>query len=237
MNNPLNVYLIPGMGADHRLYDRLRIDHAEVHYLNWKPHENSKSLSDYARVMASHIQTENNVVIGSSMGGMMAVELSRLVKPLSTILLSAPTGRHEFPPLLKLVHRSGIQHIVSPGQVLKFSRLADTFMGFQSEEHRQLFYDMLKGNGEEFLHFSVKAVLGWKNSQPPEGEFIQIVGSKDKLFKIRRMRNPIVLEGSGHFTTFEKADELTGIINTYLRERILPRVSNEGQSIPTSHQV
>lgn len=234
MDQRLNVYLIPGMGADHRLYQRIRIDLGRVHYLNWKPHGNSRTLADYAQVMASHISTDNNVIIGSSMGGMMAVELSRIVKPLSTILLSAPTGRHEFPPYLRAVHRTGIQHVLSPGQVLKVSWLADTFMSFRDDEHRALFYEMLRGNGPEFLHFSVKAVLGWKNTEPPYGDYLQIVGSKDKLFKVRRMKNPIVLEGSGHFTTFEKSDELTSIINTYLREQVLPRVQAETKSASIS---
>jgi pimeloyl-ACP methyl ester carboxylesterase len=234
MSQHLNVYLIPGMGADHRLYERIRIEHGQVHYLNWKPHGKAKSLAEYAEIMASHVTTDNNVIVGSSMGGMMAVELSRLVKPLSTILLSAPTGRHEFPPLLKAVHKSRIQHVLSPKQVLGVSWLADTFMGFKDDQHRALFYEMLKGNGKEFMHFSVKAILDWRNTEPPHGDYIQIVGSKDKLFKVHRMKDPIVLEGSGHFTTFEKADELTVIINNYLREQVLPKLSAETKSAASS---
>jgi len=237
MSDPLNIYLIPGMGADHRLYEKLFIDSGQVHYLNWKPHGTARSLSDYAEVMAEHIQTENNVVVGSSMGGMMAVEISRIVKPLSTVLISAPTGRHEFPPVLKALHRTGIQHVVSPKQILQASRLADAFMSFRDPAHRELFYEMLRGNGQDFLHFSVKAVLGWKNTEPPEGDYIQIVGSHDKLFKTRRMSNPIVLEGSGHFTTFERAEELSAIINSYLREHILPKVKGRNDYPPISYQV
>ena len=234
MSHPLNVYLIPGMGADHRLYERVRIEHGNVHFLNWKPHGKSRTLAEYSEIMASYVTTQNNVIVGSSMGGMMAVELSRIVKPLSTILLSAPTGWHEFPPLLRAVHRTRIQHVLSPKQVLSVSWLADTFMGFKDDNHRVLFYEMLRGNGKEFMHFSVKAILDWRNTEPPRGDYIQIVGSKDKLFKTHRMNNPIVLEGSGHFTTFEKANELTVIINNYLREQVLPKLSDATKSDASS---
>jgi hypothetical protein len=52
MSHPLNVYLIPGMGADHRLYERVRIEHGNVHYLNWKPHGKSRTLSEYSTFFA-----------------------------------------------------------------------------------------------------------------------------------------------------------------------------------------
>ncbi len=222
MSSDLNIYLIPGMGADHRLYSRMKIDHGNVCVLEWQPHRNAKNLQDYAHIMAEKIQTERNVIIGSSMGGMMAVELSRIVKPISTILLSAPTGRHQFPPLLKVVHQSRIHRILRPHQIMKASWLADTFMGFRNQEERELFYSMLKSNGPEFLHFSLRAVLGWMNTHPPEGDYIQILGSDDKLFTPKRIPGAIVLNGGGHFTAFEKADELSEIINRYLLEKVIP---------------
>jgi pimeloyl-ACP methyl ester carboxylesterase len=99
----LNYYLIPGMGADRRLFQHFDLKYGQIHYLDWIPHGDSKNLTDYAGLMSQRITTENNIIIGSSMGGMTAVEMSRLVKPLTTILVSAPTGRHEFPRILKLL--------------------------------------------------------------------------------------------------------------------------------------
>jgi pimeloyl-ACP methyl ester carboxylesterase len=216
----IHYYLIPGMGADHRLFQHFNLEHGEVHYLNWIPHEKSKNLSEYAVLMASTINTDNNVIIGSSMGGMVAVEMSRIVQPLATILVSAPTGRHEFPPILKTFDHLSIHKMMGPSQLAKLARLADLFMGFKNEEQRALFYDMLESNGPEFLHFSVKAVLGWKNATPPHGRFIQILGSEDKLFKSPRIKNAQIISGSGHFTAFEKGAEVSQLINDYIQQII-----------------
>jgi hypothetical protein len=104
---------------------------------------------------------------------------------------------------------------LSPNQVLRISKLADLFMGFKTEEQRAMFYDMLRGNGEDFLHFSVGAVLEWQNATPPDVPFIQIIGTKDKLFKQTKIPNAIMIEGSGHFTAFEKGKEVSEIITRW----------------------
>lgn len=217
----IHYYLIPGMGADHRLFQHFRLEHGEVHYLNWKHHRDSRNLADYARIMAEDITTERNVIIGSSMGGMVTVELAKIVRPEAAILVSAPTGRHEFPPVLKAVNAMRIHRALKPAQIGKITSLADLFMGFKNAEQRALFYDMLKGNGNDFLHFSIRAVLEWNNTEMPDIPFVQIIGSEDRLFTKKRSPQAIIVEGSGHFTAFEKATEVSEIINTYVRENIL----------------
>jgi pimeloyl-ACP methyl ester carboxylesterase len=220
----INYYLIPGMGADHRLYEHCKLQHGNVHYLNWLPAGKSKNLSEYAEVLANEIKTENNIIVGSSMGGMVSVELARKINPLAAILISAPTGRHEFPRVLKVFDQLRIHRLVRPNQIMRLSRLADLFMGFKTPEQRALFYDMLKDNGPEFLHFSVNAVLGWKNQQAPECPFIQILGTEDRLFKTTKIKNAICIKGSGHFTAYEKAQEVSRIINEYVEQNILPKI-------------
>lgn len=233
-NNPLvidediiNYYLIPGMGADYRLFTHFELKYGITHHLDWIPHGTSSNLTEYAELMSQRIQTKNNVIIGSSMGGMTAVEMSRIVKPLTTILVSAPTGRHEFPRLLKFVDSIRLHRALNPKQTAAISGLADTFMGFKTPEQRALFYEMLNKNGPEFLHFSIRAILEWQNTMPPEGDFIQIIGDKDKLFSTKKIQTPYVIEGGGHFTAFEKGPEVSDIINRYIEQKILPHLKRK----------
>ena len=213
-----DFYLIPGMGADQRLYTHFDLP-GEMHKLNWWPHGKAKSLAEYAAILAEQIKTTDNVIIGSSMGGMVASELSHLIKPRATILVSAPTGRHQFPTVLKFFDGMRIHKVLTPGAVMRISSLADLFMGFKTKEQRALFYDMLKGNGPEFLHFSIDTVLGWKNIQEPSGPYIQIIGSKDKLFKKSRIPHAVVLEGGGHFTAYEMGREVSAVICDFLEKQ------------------
>lgn len=207
----LNVHWLPGMGADRRLFTKIQVQKVNHHYHEWRHLPGAQTLSDYAEWLASQIQTTNNVYIGSSMGGMMATELMRVKPADHLILLSAPIGRHEFPPLLKNLSAIRIGRWFSPRQMHKLNRMANTFMGFKSKEDQALFFEMLEGYGPDFLHFAVNAILDWK---PTEFTFpyVQVIGGDDKLFKSQKMAQPIVLPGAGHFMTWEKPEDLSAII-------------------------
>jgi pimeloyl-ACP methyl ester carboxylesterase len=208
----INYYLIPGMGADKRLFQHFNLTNGKVHHLDWIPHGGSKNLAEYATLMAERITTEKNVVVGSSMGGMVTVEIAKIIQPKGAVLVSAPSGRHEFPQVLKNLNALRLHRALTPKLVLRISTLADLFMGFKTDEQRAMFYDMLRGNGEDFLHFAISAVLEWKNTTPPGVPFIQILGTHDRLFKQHKIPNAIMLEGSGHFTAFERGKEVSEII-------------------------
>ena len=208
----INYYLIPGMGADKRLFQHFNLTNGKVHHLDWIPHGSSKNLAEYATLMAERITTEKNIIVGSSMGGMVTVEIAKLIQPKGAVLVSAPSGRHEFPQVLKNLNALRLHRALTPKQVLRISTLADLFMGFKTDEQRAMFYDMLRGNGEDFLHFAISAVLEWKNTTPPTVPFIQILGTHDRLFKQHKIPNAVMLEGSGHFTAFERGKEVSEII-------------------------
>ena len=74
-NKKFNIYLLPGTGADERLFDKMEIHGACLHKLRWSFEPNCKSLADYAALISERISTQNNILIGSSMGGMVAVEM------------------------------------------------------------------------------------------------------------------------------------------------------------------
>lgn len=213
------AYLLPGMAADRRLYSRMEIGGIEPVYIDWPAPQQAKSLAEYAHeIVDAYVDPHvPHILIGSSMGGMVAVEMAHITQPIHTFLLSAPASRAEFPPLLNAVRLIGFYRWFSPQGLQRVNRLADTFMGFKEPEDRALFYAMLEGYGPEFLHFAVRAILEWEQFTPPI-RYTQVLGSEDRLFKPKRAaKPPLVLKGGGHFTTFEQPQTLSEI----LTERIL----------------
>lgn len=51
---PVRVVLIPGMGADHRLFDGIGLPGHEVLRTDWIPHREGERLSVYAGRFADH---------------------------------------------------------------------------------------------------------------------------------------------------------------------------------------
>jgi pimeloyl-ACP methyl ester carboxylesterase len=207
----LHFYLIPGMGANAQLYDGYTLP-GEIHVMHWPPAGESKTLADYARLLAQQIHTTNNVLVGSSMGGMLATELSHLVRPMATILLSAPCGRHQFPTRLRLLRHLHLHRILSAQGMFRLATAADLFMGFRHPSDRDRFYAMLHSNGPDFLHFCIGAVLEWQHTGTPTGPYMHVLGSDDRLFDYKKIQPSLVLPNAGHFATFEKREMICRII-------------------------
>lgn len=217
--NFMNIYLLPGMAADQWLFDPISIEYGEKHFISWEYIDGVKTLHDYAEVLCGRIKTDNNVYIGSSMGGMIATEMAHILPPTQLILLSAPASRIEFPRSLNMAAKARIAQVFSPQGMARIKRISDAFMGFKNAADRELFYKTLNNQGPQFLHFAVNAILQWDRMNRP-ASYMQIVGDQDRLFKARKMLNPTVVPGAGHFMTREQPELLSDLINDELR-RIL----------------
>ncbi|MEZ4800777.1 MAG: hypothetical protein R2809_13575 [Flavobacteriales bacterium] len=96
---------------------------------------------------------------------------------------------------MKFTKWTRVHHAVSPRMVKNLNFLANTFMGFKDQNQKKLFFEMMDKLGPEFIRFSIKALLDWKNKERPSGDLLQIVGTKDVLFDHKKMKEPVLLDG------------------------------------------
>ena len=67
-----SVYLMPGMGANPRIFEFLSLDkYFDVYHLSWIPPEKDESLHHYAQRMGQRIKHKNPILIGVSFGGVL----------------------------------------------------------------------------------------------------------------------------------------------------------------------
>ena len=80
---PNRLLLLPGIGADRRLFDEQRSCAAELHVIEWiPPVAADETLIEYAKRLARTIDTSHPFAIGgASFGGMVALELTRHIQP------------------------------------------------------------------------------------------------------------------------------------------------------------
>ena len=84
------IILFTGMGADARLLEPQRAALPDVRVIEWLPHRDSESLREYAARMAAAAKIEDGDIIGgTSMGGMIALEAARLTRPRGVILIGS----------------------------------------------------------------------------------------------------------------------------------------------------
>jgi pimeloyl-ACP methyl ester carboxylesterase len=212
----MKVYLLPGLGANSNLYKNVKIKNGELHLLNWQTPSGCQSLSDYAKMILPEIDTNNPFIIGgSSMGGMVASEIAKLSKPKGVIYLASSKTSSELPRRIVWI-KNTIPSFLYSKKVFNYVQLvADKVIGAKSSEGRTLFYQMLEDTPDDLIKFGIKAIASWDNTTLPQN-FLHIHGEKDILIPAKIIQNKKLLNGAGHFLTFERGKEISALIDDFI---------------------
>lgn len=81
------IYCIPGLGADHRLFSKLKLE-AELIPVEYITAESDDTAQSYAAKLLTQIKEENPILMGVSLGGILAIEISKLIPVKKLILIS-----------------------------------------------------------------------------------------------------------------------------------------------------
>lgn len=94
----MKVYAISGLGADARVFQFLKLP-IEIITIDWLSPKRNESLSEYAARLIPQINIKQEfILLGVSFGGLIALELSKLLKPKATILISSFDDPAILPP-------------------------------------------------------------------------------------------------------------------------------------------
>ena len=209
------IFLIPGLGADARIFQYIDLQGHEVIPISWLEPEKKDTLATYARKLVDHYKiTPGSIVIGNSLGGMLTIEIAKSMK-LKAILISSIKTKSEAPkshtwykylPLYKLIPSSWLPHT---GFIVRM------VMGKMSKHHQELFVSMLKGTPPKFIKWALGAILRWDNQTIPPNVY-HIIGDKDKIFPYQRIKDATIINGGTHIMIYTKAKE----INNWLKDII-----------------
>ena len=217
----MKVYFISGIGADYRLFTHLRLPEGyESSYIHWIDPLAEEKLKDYAVRLIEQIDTrEPFILVGLSLGGIMAVEIAKKSPPVGTILISSiPVSAH-LPPYFKLAHRLQLSKLI-PASLLKMATTVKHSLTMKSPANRKLMREIIESGDDRFIKWAVDAVLEWENTTIPH-PFYHIHGTRDEVFPINLTRPTHIIQKGGHMFLMTRPEE----VNTILKEIItsLPR--------------
>jgi len=205
----MDLYLIPGLGADHRLFGKLDLSGHTVHYLDWPPMPAGSTMKDYAAALALQVDTTRpHVLIGVSMGGMVAQELAALTKPVKVIIISSWKGPEEMPRQIRMLRGTHPERMLTPMILKQTLPLARWQMGIDSPEDVALFDQLITVHSIDQLKGQINACLSWSGPSEPVKGLVHIHGDKDRLMPIANVKEAHVISGGSHFMVFNKAQEV-----------------------------
>jgi pimeloyl-ACP methyl ester carboxylesterase len=223
------LILFPGLGADPRMFAPQRAAFPHLETPAWIPHIPGESLRAYAARFAQTLDIRDPAILGGvSLGGMLALEVARIV-PTRTVILIASTRAPAAVTANRLLRWSHALSRLTPDLLLDKGRaLAPLFLGkgptldsrrTLSPEHRDLLVTMAKELPISFIRWAAAAALTWPGCEDPPAPGVpvhHIHGDADWVFPLRRVKPDHIVQGGIHVLNLSHPDE----VNAFLRAKI-----------------
>jgi len=211
------IFLIPGLGADCRIYKNIDLDGYDVVNISWIGPDDQDTLTSYAQKLIEKYQiSAGSIVIGNSLGGMLAIEIAKKIALNKVILISSIKSIDEAPWYFDFFKTFHIYRAIPVKHLTLVEFVAEYTFGGMTEDDQRLFADMLKNTSPVFMKWAVEAILHWDNQIIPPNVH-HISGDKDKVFPYKNLKGATIVKGGTHVMIFNKANE----INKWLKN-ILP---------------
>lgn len=211
----MKVYVISGIGADYRLFKNIQLPYGfEAEYLHWIAPMQGESIREYASRLAQNInRDEQHILIGLSLGGIMATEIAKLTSPVNTIIFGSVPTHKQLPPWFKYAAKIKLHRLIHPSFV-KLSATVKHSLFTKGAENRKFLRQLIRDGDNRFIYWGMDAVMKWRNEEIP-ANLIHIHGSNDEVFPIRYVKPAYVLKG-GHLLVFHHANEVNKLLEEIL---------------------
>lgn len=212
------IYCISGLGADHRVFERLTLPGYELVPVKWmKPHK-GEALVDYVERLQDQIEdSASPILMGLSFGGIVALELSKFVNPALTVLISSVKNRNEIPWYLRATGTIGLDKAV-PFKNNRINRkIARSFQGITTKEDSELFDAIMNVTEMKFAKWAAGEFLRWQGCQPV-GKVVHLHGSSDRIIPSRYVKPDILIENGSHFMIVVEAKRIQNELEKILKD-------------------
>ena len=218
-DDSITVYLIPGQGSDHRLYKNLVINRKfKVRHIQYFTPDKGCDLPTFALELAKQIDTnERFVLIGTSLGGMLATEISTFTSPEKTIIISSAKNALELPKRYRFQQKFPIYKLVGARLSKAGARCLQPIVEPDRKKEKEVFKAMLRAKDPLFLKRTITMIINWKRTKTPQN-IIHIHGDSDHTLPIRCVTWDYKLEKGSHMMMLTRAEELSTLLNAILSD-------------------
>lgn len=209
------IYCISGLGADEKAFSNLTIkDHTMV-YLPWLQPLPGEAIEQYAKRMSADIKEANPILLGLSFGGMMSIEISKILPVSKIIIVSSVKSISEIPAWMRHSGKMGLNKFISMRGYKVIEPIQNFILGISTAEEKAMIRRYRKKEHLVYTNWAVNAAINWRNNwQPPV--LFHIHGDNDNLFPIKNIAPTHIVKGGGHFMIMNKAAEVSRFINGVL---------------------
>ena len=187
-----------------------------VHFISWLIPLKKESIEQYAKRMSEKIQHENPILIGFSFGGIMCIEIAKIITTQKVILISSVKSFNEIPLWMRLAGKSKLNKFLPLRSFRIIEPIENYNLGIENNDELKLVREYRRNIDRQYTNWSIHQILHWKNDWQPEN-CIHIHGGRDHIFPIKNIKADYIIAGGGHFMIMNRAEK----INEIMRELVL----------------
>jgi pimeloyl-ACP methyl ester carboxylesterase len=205
------VYVFSGLGADERIFKHIEFYPFEPIFVKWIPPFKNEDLKSYAGRILVQIPEVKPFLIGVSFGGIMAIEVAKLISTEKIVLISSAKTRKEIPFYFRIAGFLNIHKLIPTRALKKGENLNNWLFGANNKEDRQLLKEILADTDSRFFEWAIDRIAHWQNRIIPSN-LRHIHGIKDKIFPIKYIHCDFRVLDGGHLMTLNKGSEISNLI-------------------------
>lgn len=189
------------MGANHLMYDALRAELTfDINFIDWPKYVKDKTYSEIAkRVIEENSIKDGDIVGGSSLGGMVAIEIARQKELKAVILIGSASRPAEI---------QGVLSLLAPVAAITPISFIQLLIG----KHENIIAKMFAETDSEFIRAMCLYLPKWSGVNAPSAPVFRIHGQKDNLIPCPKEECEII-SNAGHLIAITHAKECGDFLN------------------------
>ncbi|MEM7371066.1 MAG: alpha/beta hydrolase [Bacteroidota bacterium] len=204
------LYLIPGLGADARVFSYLDLGDQSHQVIQWEiPHKN-EPLASYVDRLLPQIQRESAIdLIGVSFGGIIALEIAKRLPCRRLMLISSLLHSRELPLLTRLLGRITNRSWIPDSWIRQSMNIGANYLfGPLDSEERVLLKRILDDTDIAFVNWATSHILKWEGAEQKDWG-TRLHGTKDRIIPISKVPTCVMIRGGGHMMIVSHAKEIS----------------------------
>ena len=212
------IFVISGLGADHTVFGQLNLPGFELVHVHWVETNKGESMGDYAKRLLPQITEENPIILGLSFGGMLSLEVSKLIETEKIISLSSAARYEELPTRYKIAGFFRLQKILPVHWAAKGNRFTNWLFGAKKTADKEILKGVFNRLDRHFLYWALNAVLNWKNNSIPNN-MVRIHGTNDLVLPTSKKADyDHIIQGGTHLMLMDQSEEVSKVILQVLQD-------------------
>lgn len=229
MGAETHFILLTGLGADERLFAAQQAAFPSLVTPRWIAPQPREGLAEYAERFSAEIPgarergSQPLVLGGCSLGGMIAYEMARVLRPNALVLIASAATRDSIPRHLRALAR--IAWLMPTAGYALGKRVGPVFIATllrRKGEHRRLVAAMARDASPAFLRWACMAIGKWQPRPLSGVPIYSINGNRDVILPLGKRSTDYLIPGAGHLLTVTHAEQ----VNAALRD-VLDRVARD----------